>query len=148
MAYTDDATIRRLKKMLDEQEILSYKRVDHWNPFGQVRRDLFGIIDYMALRDGGTLVIQTTDESHRVEREKKIESHPAARDMLKAGWTVEVWAWSRSGERTILLHVRRFDQNGFTTTHRTHKCPKCRKVHEVSGRKNCPGCRSKLTLVT
>jgi len=80
--------------------------VEHWNPFGKGggnRKDLFGIIDILALNDkGDVLAVQTTSKNNMNARIKKMESDEhfyALSSMRQASWQIEVHGWYKEGNR-------------------------------------------------
>jgi hypothetical protein len=63
------------------------------------RRDLFGMLDLVALRDGVTLGVQTTSAANVSSRLTKMsdDEHDAARRaLLDAGWLLVVHGWRKS----------------------------------------------------
>ena len=89
---------------------LRYLRADGWlvdvcerwipaGPVGQVRKDLFGMLDLVAIRGTQTVGIQTTSASNALARLKKMtdpDHEPAARALIYAGWTLVVHGWRKS----------------------------------------------------
>lgn len=76
--------------------------VEHWVPGANIRRDLWGFVDVLAIRDGETLGVQCTSYSNVPARVKKItdsEHLPKVRD---AGWRVEVHGWEKVKNRWVL----------------------------------------------
>ena len=71
--------------------------VEKWIPQTRRRKDLFGFIDIMCVKEGETLAIQATSYDGVPARVKKIyeECGDALVDVLSAGWTVEVWGWKK-----------------------------------------------------
>lgn len=67
--------------------------VERWNPHAQVRQDLFGFVDVLAVRGPETLAVQTTSLPNVPSRVKKIGlcQHVAA--VREAGWTIRVHGW-------------------------------------------------------
>ncbi|MDR4467084.1 MAG: hypothetical protein MRJ68_02150 [Nitrospira sp.] len=73
--------------------------VEQWNPFAQVRQDLFGG-DLLALKPGEpVLVIQTTSRSNHAARRKKLAASGFARLWHQAGAVMELWSWAKQGPR-------------------------------------------------
>ena len=68
-------------------------------PFAKIRRDLFGFIDVLAVKDGDTLGIQCTTFNNRLARVRKIESSEHLPVLRKANWSLEVWGWIKRGSR-------------------------------------------------
>ena len=96
-------TQRTLKKLRDDGWIAEV--VERWVPGANIRKDLFGWIDIMALRDGQTLAVQCTSYSNMSARVKKIEESETIAEVRKAGWSVWVIGWrkinNRWTERTV-----------------------------------------------
>lgn len=75
---------------------------EHWNPFGKVRQDLFGIIDLVAIKSGipGVLGIQTTSRSNisaRVSKSKQNKDlltwYKSGNNFIIHGWYKENGCW-------------------------------------------------------
>jgi hypothetical protein len=96
-------TQRTLKKLRDDGWMAEV--VERWVPGANIRKDLFGWIDIMALRDGQTLAVQCTSYSNMSARVKKIEESETIAEVRKAGWSVWVIGWrkvnNRWTERTV-----------------------------------------------
>lgn len=67
--------------------------VEYWNSFAKIRKDLFGVIDIVAVRPGETLGVQTTSYSNISARVNKILAEPKALDWLQAGNRLIVHGW-------------------------------------------------------
>ena len=76
---------------------------EHWNFYGRVRKDLYGFVDAMALRDGltGALGVQTTTQSNMSARVKKIltECQENAVLWLRTGNRIVVHGWAKKGKK-------------------------------------------------
>ena len=70
--------------------------VEKFNAFTKRRHDLFQVGDILAIRDGETLLVQTTSGSNVSARVKKIAESDAIGDIRKAGWRVHVHGWRKS----------------------------------------------------
>jgi hypothetical protein len=71
-----------------------------WVPGANVRRDLLGLFDVVAVRADrpGVLGIQATSRPNHAARVHKLLALPALAVWLAAGNTAEVWSWGkRSG---------------------------------------------------
>jgi hypothetical protein len=75
--------------------------VERWVPGANVRKDLFGWIDLLALRDGETLAVQTTSWSNMSARVHKITESDTVSAVRKAGWTIWVIGWKKEKSRWI-----------------------------------------------
>lgn len=86
-------TQRTLKHYRD----LGYKCqvVEHWNPFAKIRIDLFGFIDILAIKPDEIIGIQTTSDSGRSARRKKIQDSELAKDWVKAGGKIVLTTWGK-----------------------------------------------------
>ena len=83
---------QRSLALLREQGYLC-EIVEHWNPWAKIRQDLFGLGDILAIRDGETLLVQTTSRSNMSARVKKISESEVLPVILRAGWKIQVHGW-------------------------------------------------------
>jgi len=72
---------------------------ERWNSFAKIRQDLFGFIDVLALIGPNTIGIQCTSGSNHAARVAKIKAEPKAAAWLKAGNLIEVWSFSKTGDK-------------------------------------------------
>lgn len=81
------------------------------NPSGgaQVKQDMFGFIDIVALRDGETLGVQTTSRTNAAARARKIAQHPDLPSVLSAGWRIVVHGWHQPGGYRTKWQLVEFD---------------------------------------
>jgi len=72
--------------------------VERWIPGANIRKDLFGFIDLMAVHKetGETLAVQATSRTNAASRVKKITDSPLLAMVRKAGWRIEVHGWSKA----------------------------------------------------
>lgn len=75
--------------------------VEKWIPGANIRKDLFGFIDLVALKDGQTLGVQATSYSNISARVKKIESAELLSAVRKASWQVWVIGWRKQNNRWV-----------------------------------------------
>ena len=68
---------------------------EHWCPFSRRRKDMFNVVDLLAIREGETLAIQTTSASNMSGRVKKIAESDAIAAIRAAGWGFHVHGWKR-----------------------------------------------------
>lgn len=68
-------------------------------PKSFITRDLFGVIDIVAITPGGILGIQATGGRHNAARRDKILAEPRALAWLRAGAALAVWNWEKQGPR-------------------------------------------------
>jgi hypothetical protein len=75
--------------------------VERWVPSGaggqQVRRDLFGILDLVALRGKETVGVQTTSKANAASRARKMAESDHIRALWAAGWHLVVHGWWQPG---------------------------------------------------
>lgn len=90
-------TQRSLKLLRDEGYTVEV--VEHFNYFTKTRKDLFGIIDILALRDNETLAVQTTSYSNMSARSHKIADSDKIGAIRKAGWRFLIHGWHKVGNR-------------------------------------------------
>lgn len=76
------------------------RRVCRW-----VTKDLFGFADILAIHpEKGTLLVQTTSDSHLADRLKKVQAEPLHKTWLLAGrgWhRIEVHGWKIKDGRHV-----------------------------------------------
>ena len=66
---------------------------------GKIRKDLFGCIDVLAVKDGRLLAIQSTVGAAHANRVRKSANVKELREFLKVpNSRFEVWSWSKRGE--------------------------------------------------
>ena len=73
--------------------------VERWIVGANIKRDLFGIFDLLALRDTITLAVQVTDSSHVAAHRTKINSSPLLPRIQAAGWLIELHGWRKTDNR-------------------------------------------------
>jgi hypothetical protein len=75
--------------------------VERWIPGANVRRDLFGFADVLAVhpRDRQFLLVQATTRDHAANRLAKARARPELLAWLKAGGRFEVQGWTRRAGR-------------------------------------------------
>ena len=71
--------------------------VEKWNPHARIRQDLFGFIDILAIKRGETLAVQAT-ASGVSARLKKINDSELLPKVREAGWTIQIWGWTKSAK--------------------------------------------------
>lgn len=93
-------TQRTLKALRDEGYLTEV--VERWNPHANIRQDLFGWIDIIAIKPGQILAVQATSYSNHSARVKKLktERQEQVGEWLSAGGLAEVWSW-RSKQRVL-----------------------------------------------
>lgn len=73
--------------------------VEHWVPYTKRRRDLFGVIDVVALTPSGILGIQACAGSSHSARRDKMLAEPRCEQWIASGGLLELWSWSKQGAR-------------------------------------------------
>jgi hypothetical protein len=89
-------TVRSLDKLRKEGFIAEV--VEKWNPHSKTRKDLFGFIDIVGVKQGSTLGIQATTKGNMSSRVKKITESNNLETVLEAGWEIEVWGWWKNNK--------------------------------------------------
>lgn len=77
--------------------------VEKFNHITKRRADLFEIGDIVAIREGETVLVQTTSGSNVSARVKKIADCEAIADIRAAGWKVIVHGWRKSSRNRWVL---------------------------------------------
>lgn len=71
--------------------------VERWIPRVNIRKDLFGVIDLVAIAGSQIVGIQATTGAHHAHRREKALAEPRLRAWLAAGGGFEVWSWEKQG---------------------------------------------------
>ena len=74
--------------------------VEVWN--GRHKRDLFGILDILAL-GSDTIGCQTTDKNHLKNRLEKVRKSPYLPALKRAGWAIEVHGWKDDTPEIVVI---------------------------------------------
>jgi len=92
-------TQRTIKHLKEQGYVVEV--VERWNPWGKVRRDLFGFIDLLAMKHGlpWLLAVQTTTNANLSHREKKIRESPLFELWRNTGNKIMVHGWAKRGPR-------------------------------------------------
>lgn len=73
--------------------------VERWAPRANVRRDLFGVIDVLAVSaEGETVAVQVTSGSNVPARVRKLTDSDALQVLRIAGWRVLVHGWRKNAK--------------------------------------------------
>lgn len=96
-------TSRTLKYLRDDG--WTAEVVEKWIPGANIRKDLFGFIDVMAIRDDETLAVQVTSGGNVSARIKKIEDIETLAAVRKAGWGIEVHGWRKNAKGRYQLRI-------------------------------------------
>lgn len=70
--------------------------VERWIPGANVRKDLWGFVDVVAIKSGVTLGVQSTSGSNVAARVTKIADSPNLAAVRAAGWRLEVDGWRKN----------------------------------------------------
>jgi hypothetical protein len=71
-----------------------------------IKRDLFNVIDILALHtDGTTLAVQVTSAPNHAARAGKVRESEHLPLMLGAGWIVEVWSYKGAALRRERISI-------------------------------------------
>jgi hypothetical protein len=68
-----------------------------------IRKDLYGFIDILAIRDGEILGVQATSGSNVASRVDKIANHNNVGAVRKAGIRIHVHGWRKNSNRRWVL---------------------------------------------
>lgn len=80
--------------------------VERWNAHARIRQDLFGVLDVVAVGDGGTVGVQATSGSNVSSRVAKLTESDALPLLREAGWTILVHGWRKNAKgRWVLREV-------------------------------------------
>ena len=90
-------TSRTLKRLRDDGYLADV--VEKWIPGANIRRDLYGFIDVLAVKDGHVLGVQATSYGNISSRVQKITDHENIGIVRKAGFHIEVWGWRKVKNR-------------------------------------------------
>lgn len=99
-------TVRSLAKLRKEGYVAEV--VEKFNSFTKTRKDLWGIIDILAIRRDEVLGVQTTSDGHVSDRVKKITNSDHIGAIREAGIRVVVHGWKRN-PKTNRWEVREVD---------------------------------------
>lgn len=73
--------------------------VERWILGANIRKDLFGFIDLVALKGDMTLGVQATSYSNMGARIKKIENAELLSQVRRASWHLWVIGWRKQNNR-------------------------------------------------
>lgn len=88
-------TQRSLEKLRDAGYLAEV--VERWLTFAKCRKDLWGFVDILAIRDGEILGVQATSYTNISARVKKITEHENTPIIRKAGIKIQVWGFRKKG---------------------------------------------------
>lgn len=98
---------KRKKPVSATKKSLKLLRDDGWQveivektiPHCFIKKDLFGFIDLLAIKDDQVLAVQTTTGDHSANRATKIKAHPNYPKVKKLGWQIHVHGWRKLKEK-------------------------------------------------
>ena len=70
-----------------------------------VTKDLFGILDIVAVKEGETFGVQCTSRSNVSARVRKIKASPHLSRLREAGWRILVHGWDKGPDKQPRLRV-------------------------------------------
>jgi hypothetical protein len=73
--------------------------VEKWIPGANIRKDLWGFVDILALRDDEILAVQATSYSNVSARVNKITDHENLPAVRLANIQIQVWGWRKVDNR-------------------------------------------------
>ena len=79
--------------------------VEKWVPGANIRKDLFGFIDILAIGEDRTIAVQCTSYSNISDRVKKISESDTVSAVRKANWVIEVHGWRKVGNRWTVKRI-------------------------------------------
>lgn len=79
--------------------------VEKWIPMVKRRKDLFGFIDILAIREGEVVGVQATSGSNVAARVDKIINHENVGAVRKGGIRILVHGWAKRKGRWQLREV-------------------------------------------
>jgi carbonic anhydrase len=89
-------------KRLLESEGYLVDTVERWIPGANIRKDLWGMVDILAIRENEVLGVQVTSHTNVAARINKIMAHPNLPLVRKAGIRIEVHGWKNTkGKWTV-----------------------------------------------
>lgn len=94
-------TQRSLKHLRDQGYLADV--VEKWIPRANIRKDLYGFIDILCLRDTEILAVQATSASNVAARLKKIRDHENLGAVRKAGISIKIHGWGKNAKGRYVL---------------------------------------------
>jgi hypothetical protein len=103
MARIPPYTQMSLKHIRADPRIHQAAIVERWMPNSSggigVRKDLFGIIDILAIGPGLTIAIQSTSKKQITPHVRKLTDAPESVEVLRAGWELWIYGWAKPRHR-------------------------------------------------
>ena len=85
-------------KLLRDQGFVA-EVVERWIPGANIRKDLFGFVDIVAVDGKRTVGVQATSASNMSARKKKIMESEVLGLVRSSGWEIWVMGWKKVGTR-------------------------------------------------
>ena len=87
--------------------------VERWVPNAaggqQIKNDLFGFIDILAIRPGETVGVQTTSKANMSAHARKIVTCPDYPAVVAAGWSIVLHGWWQPGGKGTRYELSELD---------------------------------------
>lgn len=97
-------TQRTLREMRKRGYLVAV--TERWNPFAQIRQDLYGFIDVLCIKDDEVVGVQATSGDNVAARCSKIAEHENVGIVRKAGIRILVHGWRKNAAgRWVLREV-------------------------------------------
>lgn len=93
------ANLNQLTRKRLEEDGYLVENVEKYNTFSRKKNDLWGFIDFLAIRRDEVLAIQTTSKSNMSARRKKIAEHENVGKVREAGIRIELWGFYKESNR-------------------------------------------------
>lgn len=93
------------RKRLEENNYL-VENVEKYNAFTKRKNDLWGFIDFLAIKRDEVLAVQVTSKANMSTRRKKITEHENLSIVREAGIRIELWGfYKEKGKREWQLKI-------------------------------------------
>lgn len=89
---------QQTRKRLEEQGYL-VELVESYNAFTRRKHDLWGFIDFLAIKRDEVLAVQVTSKSNMSSRRKKITEHPKVDMVRMANIRIELWGFYKEANK-------------------------------------------------
>ena len=97
---TTQLTLRELRKRGYTADV-----VERWVMGANVRKDLWGFIDVLALNGKEIVAVQATSYENVSARVKKMTDHENLPKVREAGITILIWGWRKVNNRWTFREV-------------------------------------------
>lgn len=85
-------SVRHLRELGFTAEV-----VEQRIPGSKYARDLFGVLDIVAIRNGETWGVQATTADHVAHRRVKMQDSGMIPKLKEAGWLIVIHGWRKDG---------------------------------------------------